>query len=139
MGMDYAGLVVENTDNGLVLSHVECLKADRGATEKVNASVPLKGGTIYLHKPLLRPRNRRSIAEIAQGMIHKVRDQRALHLIGKVRGQDAVKGHRPVSYTHLDVYKRQRFFCPLKEYLPNRNAPDPFRVTLVTPAGNTEL
>lgn len=48
MGMDYAGLVVENTDNGLVLSQVECLKADRGATEKVNASVPLKGGTIYL-------------------------------------------------------------------------------------------
>lgn len=42
MGMDYAGLVVENTDNGLVLSQVECLKADRGATEKVNASVPLK-------------------------------------------------------------------------------------------------
>lgn len=40
MGMDYAGLVVENTDNGLVLSQVECLKADRGATEKVNASVP---------------------------------------------------------------------------------------------------
>lgn len=34
MGMDYAGLVVENTDNGLVLSQVECLKADRGATEK---------------------------------------------------------------------------------------------------------
>ena len=31
MGMDYAGL-----------------KADRGATEKVNASVPLKDGTIYL-------------------------------------------------------------------------------------------
>lgn len=30
MGMDYAGLVVENTDNGLVLSQVECLKADRG-------------------------------------------------------------------------------------------------------------
>ncbi len=48
MGMDYAGLVVENTDNGLVLSQVECLKADRGATEKVNASVPLKDGTIYL-------------------------------------------------------------------------------------------
>lgn len=34
MGMDYAGLVVENTDNGLVLSQVECLKADRGGTEK---------------------------------------------------------------------------------------------------------
>lgn len=48
MGMDYAGLVVENTDNGLVLSQVECLKADRGGTEKVNASVPLKDGTIYL-------------------------------------------------------------------------------------------
>lgn len=48
MGMDYAELVVENTDNGLVLSQVECLKADRGGTEKVNASVPLKDGTIYL-------------------------------------------------------------------------------------------
>ena len=36
------------------------------------------------HKPLLRPRNRRSMAEIAQGMIHKVRDQRALHLLSLI-------------------------------------------------------
>lgn len=48
MGMDYAGLVIENTDEGLVLSQVECLKADKGNKETVNASVALKSGEIYL-------------------------------------------------------------------------------------------
>ena len=48
MGMDYAGLVIENTDEGLVLSQVECLKADKGNKETVNTSVALKSGEIYL-------------------------------------------------------------------------------------------
>ena len=48
MGMDYAGLVIENTDEGLVLSQVECLKADKGNKETVNASVALKSGELYL-------------------------------------------------------------------------------------------
>ena len=30
MGLDYAGLILENTDKGLVLSQVSCRKADKG-------------------------------------------------------------------------------------------------------------
>ncbi len=48
MGMDYAGLILENTEEGLVLSQVECMKASRGGTEKANESVALKDNTIYL-------------------------------------------------------------------------------------------
>lgn len=48
LGMDYAALVVENTNEGLVLSQVECLKADKGNSETVNGSVKLKDGTVYL-------------------------------------------------------------------------------------------
>ena len=48
MGMNYAGIVLENTENGLVLSQVECKKADRGGQETVNETLPLKGNEIYL-------------------------------------------------------------------------------------------
>ncbi len=48
MGMDYAALVVEHTEAGLVLSQVECLNADNGGTEQIHASVPLTDGTVYL-------------------------------------------------------------------------------------------
>lgn len=48
MGRNYGGLFVENTDEGLVLSQVECAKADKGKTEKVNASVKLTNGEVYL-------------------------------------------------------------------------------------------
>lgn len=48
MGIDYAALAIENTGEGLVLSQVECLKADKGKTEQVKASVPLKDNTIWL-------------------------------------------------------------------------------------------
>ena len=48
MGMDYAALVMENTKEGLVLSQVECKKADRGSKETVNATLPLQDPTIYL-------------------------------------------------------------------------------------------
>ncbi len=47
MGRDYAALVIENTDKGLVLSQVECRKADRNGTETVSASVPVEN-EIYL-------------------------------------------------------------------------------------------
>ena len=48
MGLDYAALTVENTEGGLKLSQVECKKADKGNTEKQNASVDLKKNTFYL-------------------------------------------------------------------------------------------
>ena len=48
MGLDYAGLILENTDKGLILSQVECPKAEKGTPEQVNASVPLTDPTVYL-------------------------------------------------------------------------------------------
>lgn len=48
MGRDYAGLILENTQEGLTLSQVECKKADAGKPEKVNATVTLQNPTIYL-------------------------------------------------------------------------------------------
>jgi beta-xylosidase len=48
MGLDYGLLSLENTKDGLVLSQNECLNADKGGTEKVNASVAIKEGTLYL-------------------------------------------------------------------------------------------
>ena len=48
MGRDYAGLILENTKEGLVLSQVECKKADKGKTEEVKESVALTDGTIWL-------------------------------------------------------------------------------------------
>lgn len=48
MGLDYAGLILENTSNGITLSQVECRKADKGSPEKVNQSINLRNNTIYL-------------------------------------------------------------------------------------------
>ncbi len=48
MGRDYAGLILENTDKGLVLSQVECIKAEKGAPEETNTSVGLSQNTVYL-------------------------------------------------------------------------------------------
>ncbi|MDR2408624.1 MAG: glycoside hydrolase 43 family protein [Bacteroidales bacterium] len=48
MGLDYALLSFENTGIGFTLSQAECQKADKGGTEKVNASVSLKDTTVYL-------------------------------------------------------------------------------------------
>lgn len=48
MGRDYAGLIIENTQEGLVLSQVECKKADAGKPEKVNATINMQNPTIYL-------------------------------------------------------------------------------------------
>lgn len=48
MGLDYGALTFENTDKGFVLSQAECINAERGTPEKVNASVILKDSTVYL-------------------------------------------------------------------------------------------
>ena len=48
MGRDYAGLFLENTDKGLVLSQVECKGADKGKPEEVKAAVDLSQNTVYL-------------------------------------------------------------------------------------------
>ncbi|MGG6547699.1 UNVERIFIED_CONTAM: glycoside hydrolase, partial [Prevotella sp. 15_C9] len=40
--------ILENTDKGLVLSQVSCLKADKGTPEQVNGTVDLTDNTIYL-------------------------------------------------------------------------------------------
>jgi len=48
MGLDYALLSFENTENGFTLSQAECLNAEKGTTEKINASVQLKDATLYL-------------------------------------------------------------------------------------------
>jgi len=52
MGLDYAVLSFENTGNGFTLSQTECLKADKGGTEKINESVQLKDATVYLRLKL---------------------------------------------------------------------------------------
>ena len=48
MGMDYAGLLIENTEKGLVLSQAECKKADKGSAETVNKTVKLSSNEVYL-------------------------------------------------------------------------------------------
>lgn len=47
-GMDYAGVILENTADGIVLSQVECKKADKGVPETVNLSKSLEKKTVYL-------------------------------------------------------------------------------------------
>ena len=48
MGRSYAALVIENTDDGLVLSQVACPNADKGKAEEVKASATLDDATVYL-------------------------------------------------------------------------------------------
>ncbi|MDD5184708.1 MAG: glycoside hydrolase 43 family protein [Paludibacter sp.] len=48
MGMDYAALTIENSENGLTLNQISCLKADKGNAEKINTSIPLGQNTVYL-------------------------------------------------------------------------------------------
>lgn len=48
MGRDYAGLILENTSDGLRLSQVECNKADAGKPENNHANVMLADPTVYL-------------------------------------------------------------------------------------------
>lgn len=48
MGMDYAGLIVEKRESGLVLSQISCKKADQGAAEESKGEVALDQPTVYL-------------------------------------------------------------------------------------------
>ena len=48
MGLDYAGVVIENTEKGLALNQVVCLQADKGKLERIVASVPLESDEVYL-------------------------------------------------------------------------------------------
>ncbi|MBN2166621.1 MAG: glycoside hydrolase 43 family protein [Marinilabiliaceae bacterium] len=48
MGRDYGVLAIEDTDQGLVLSQCFCKDANKGKTEVVNESIPLKDNTVYL-------------------------------------------------------------------------------------------
>ena len=47
MGMSYALLSFEKTEQGFVLSQNECLKADRGGRETVNGQVSLNDSTLF--------------------------------------------------------------------------------------------
>jgi len=48
MGLDYGGLLLENTNEGIILSQVDCIAADKGNAETVKAETPLKNPTVYL-------------------------------------------------------------------------------------------
>jgi beta-xylosidase len=48
MGFSYAGLFIENTDKGLVISQTQCIDADKGSAETVNASAPITNGNVWL-------------------------------------------------------------------------------------------
>ena len=54
MGMDYAGLLVENTQEGLQLSQVECKNANKGSVEQMNATVSVNSNTFYLRAEIHR-------------------------------------------------------------------------------------
>lgn len=40
MGLDYAGLILENTDKGLMLSQVECPKAEKARPNRSTLPSP---------------------------------------------------------------------------------------------------
>lgn len=48
MGMSYAGLVLENTEKGIMLKQIECQKANKGGVEKTNAEVKCDDEIVYL-------------------------------------------------------------------------------------------
>lgn len=48
MGLDYALLSIENTNEGLLLTQNVCLKADKGGVEAVKASLPLTSKELYV-------------------------------------------------------------------------------------------
>lgn len=52
MGMDYAGLILENTQEGITLSQVECIGADKGKQEVVNEKTITKAKDIYFRVKL---------------------------------------------------------------------------------------
>jgi beta-xylosidase len=48
MGKDYASLVLTKTDHGNVLRQLQCISADLGAPERIEAEVPLSRDSLYL-------------------------------------------------------------------------------------------
>jgi len=54
MGMNYASLTIENSENGLTLNQITCLKAEKGSQEKINASVPLNQSTVFLRVEVIQ-------------------------------------------------------------------------------------
>lgn len=48
MGQDYALVGVEYRDGRLSLVQIECLQANKGKSEQVNATVPFAGGSVWL-------------------------------------------------------------------------------------------
>ncbi|MDH6303594.1 rhamnogalacturonyl hydrolase YesR/beta-xylosidase [Parabacteroides sp. PH5-13] len=48
MGLDYAGLIIENTDKGLRLSQLSCQKAEAGNSETIHAGADLANDWVYL-------------------------------------------------------------------------------------------
>jgi len=47
MGLDYATINIENTENGLVLNQSSCKNAANGTPEIINTSIPLSQSTVY--------------------------------------------------------------------------------------------
>lgn len=48
MGLDYAGLILENRAEGLILSQVSCMEAKKGTAEESHGEVKLSDGTVWL-------------------------------------------------------------------------------------------
>lgn len=48
MGMDYAGLFLENTEKGFILSQAECKDAESGTGETANESIKMNTNTLYM-------------------------------------------------------------------------------------------
>ncbi len=48
MGLDYAGLIMENTEQGITLSQVSCIEADKHSSETVQEKVTVSNDWLYL-------------------------------------------------------------------------------------------
>lgn len=48
MGLDYGVITFESAENGFIISQAECLQADKGNKEKINAQVNVTDATVYL-------------------------------------------------------------------------------------------
>lgn len=48
MGLDYAGLILENSESGITLSQVDCTAADKGKTETVREKATVDNDWIFL-------------------------------------------------------------------------------------------
>lgn len=81
MGLDYAGLFIENTTEGLKLMQAECREADKGNPEVANEEAILKEATLYLRVKFTC--NNEKIPESEGGHDLKVMCQFSYSLDGK--------------------------------------------------------